>query len=98
MKFILALKKNYTVENSSNSKKGSERMRAVTAMTTSDDASGTGPATIPAEAGMIRRVAMAGNRIDSRELFAGTREITIAHGQGLYRLRLTAQNRLILTK
>ena len=38
------------------------------------------------------------NRIDSRDLFVGTREITIAHGSDIYRLRLTAQNKLILTK
>ena len=38
------------------------------------------------------------HRIDSRELFVGTREITIAHGNDIYRLRLTAQNKLILTK
>jgi hemin uptake protein HemP len=37
-------------------------------------------------------------RLDSRDLFIGTREITIAHGTDLYRLRLTAQNKLILTK
>jgi hemin uptake protein HemP len=38
------------------------------------------------------------NRVDSRELFVETREITIAHGEDIYRLRLTAQNKLILTK
>jgi hemin uptake protein HemP len=36
--------------------------------------------------------------MDSRDLFAGVREITIAHGDEIYRLRLTAQNKLILTK
>jgi len=41
---------------------------------------------------------MCANRIESRDLFADTREITIAHGSDLYRLRLTAQNKLILTK
>lgn len=45
-----------------------------------------------------RAVALANGRIDSRELFIGTREILIAHGGDLYRLRLTAQNKLILTK
>jgi hemin uptake protein HemP len=45
-----------------------------------------------------RAIRIADNRIDSRELFAATREITIAHGADLYRLRLTAQNKLILTK
>jgi hemin uptake protein HemP len=37
-------------------------------------------------------------RVDSRELFVATREIMIAHGEDVYRLRLTAQNKLILTK
>jgi hemin uptake protein HemP len=45
-----------------------------------------------------RRVAVNDHRIDSRDLFIGTREITIAHGDDVYRLRLTAQNKLILTK
>jgi hemin uptake protein HemP len=45
-----------------------------------------------------RQVVLAGNRLDSRDLFAGIREITIAHGDEVYRLRLTAQNKLILTK
>jgi hemin uptake protein HemP len=46
------------------------------------------PRVIPVEA----------NRIDSRDLFVGTRELTISHGSETYRLRLTAQNKLILTK
>jgi hemin uptake protein HemP len=41
---------------------------------------------------------MSGNRIDSRELFSTEREIIIAHGDENYRLRLTSQNKLILTK
>lgn len=45
-----------------------------------------------------RAVALADGRLDSRELFVGTREIMIAHGGDVYRLRLTAQNKLILTK
>ena len=45
-----------------------------------------------------RSVTMNGNRIDSRELFAAEREIIIAHGEDNYRLRLTSQNKLILTK
>ncbi|XIA66718.1 hemin uptake protein HemP [Bradyrhizobium sp. TZ2] len=45
-----------------------------------------------------RSVVMSGNRIDSRELFAVEREIIIAHGDENYRLRLTSQNKLILTK
>ena len=45
-----------------------------------------------------RRIAIVDQRIDSRDLFVATREITIAHGDDRYRLRLTAQNKLILTK
>jgi len=41
---------------------------------------------------------MIGNRIDSRELFAVEREIIIVHGGDTYRMRLTSQNKLILTK
>jgi hemin uptake protein HemP len=36
--------------------------------------------------------------LDSRTLFAGTDEVIITHGAETYRLRLTRQNRLILTK
>lgn len=53
---------------------------------------------VPNEAGGTRSITMADNRVDSREFFAGTREITIVHGGETYRLRLTAQNKLILTK
>ena len=45
-----------------------------------------------------RTLTMRGSRIDSRELFAAEREIIIAHGDDSYRLRLTSQNKLILTK
>jgi len=45
-----------------------------------------------------RHVALTANRLDARDLFVATREITIAHGEETYRLRLTAQNKLILTK
>ena len=45
-----------------------------------------------------RSLAVTGNRIDSRDLFSSEREIIIAHGQEAYRLRLTSQNKLILTK
>jgi len=41
---------------------------------------------------------MNGNRIESSALFAVEREIIIAHGEDTYRLRLTSQNKLILTK
>lgn len=49
----------------------------------------------PAE---TRLLTMNGSRIDSRELFVSEREIIIAHGEDNYRLRLTSQNKLILTK
>jgi hemin uptake protein HemP len=45
-----------------------------------------------------RAIAIVDGRIDSRDLFVGTREIIIVHGGEHYRLRLTAQNKLILTK
>jgi len=45
-----------------------------------------------------RDVAVIDHCIDSRDLFVATREVTIAHGGDVYRLRLTAQNKLILTK
>lgn len=45
-----------------------------------------------------RSIPVAAHRIDSRDLFVGTREVTIGHGSETYRLRLTAQNKLILTK
>jgi len=37
-------------------------------------------------------------RVPSESLFAGKTEVVIAHGGETYRLRLTRQNRLILTK
>lgn len=45
-----------------------------------------------------RLLTVNGSRIDSRELFASEREIIITHGGDNYRLRLTSQNKLILTK
>jgi hemin uptake protein HemP len=46
----------------------------------------------------VRRIELLNNRIDSRHLFVDAREIVISHGDETYRLRLTAQNKLILTK
>ena len=43
-------------------------------------------------------ISVAGHRIDSRDLFIGTREVFIQHRAETYRLRLTAHNKLILTK
>ena len=45
-----------------------------------------------------RLVTVVQDRLDSRDLFSGAREIIIAHGSDVYRLRLTSQNKLILTK
>jgi len=50
------------------------------------------------KAGPDRSIQLSNNRIDSRQLFIGNREINITHGAETYRLRLTAQNKLILTK
>jgi len=52
----------------------------------------------PAGTSPARKIAVVEDRIDSRDLFIGTREVVIAHGGETYRLRLTAQNKLILTK
>jgi hemin uptake protein HemP len=43
-------------------------------------------------------ISIDGQKIDSRDLFIGTREVIIQHGLDVYRLRLTSQNKLILTK
>jgi hemin uptake protein HemP len=45
-----------------------------------------------------RTITVIAHKIDSLELFVGTREIIITHRDEIYRLRLTAQNKLILTK
>lgn len=45
-----------------------------------------------------RSIDVVGNRIESRDLFVGTKEIIIGHEGEAYRLRLTALNKLILTK
>ncbi len=58
----------------------------------------TSAAKEPALPSVLRPIAIADNQIDSRELFAGTREIIISHGADTYRLRVTSQNKLILTK
>lgn len=45
-----------------------------------------------------RHLTVTDNRIESKDLFVGTRDIIIIHGPDAYHLRLTAQNKLILTK
>nr|WP_246519983.1 hemin uptake protein HemP [Ancylobacter lacus] len=51
-----------------------------------------------ARPGSRRVVPVVDQIIDSRELFIATKEIVIAHRGESYRLRLTSQNKLILTK
>ena len=51
-----------------------------------------------ADSPATRSVVVIGNRLESRDLFVADREIIIAHGEDTYRLRLTSQNKLILTK
>jgi hemin uptake protein HemP len=63
-------------------------------LTTTDDL----PQISPQDGRMTRTIAMHSHRIDSADLFVGTREITIGHAGETYRLRLTSQNKLILTK
>ena len=52
----------------------------------------------PTSAPATRNIKLVDGRIDSRDLFVGTREIIIRHREDTYRLRVTAQNKLILTK
>ena len=59
-----------------------------------DPESGSSQSTSPGP----RMISVAGHKIDSRDLFIGTREVIIHHGGDVYRLRLTGQNKLILTK
>ncbi|WP_027544901.1 hemin uptake protein HemP [Bradyrhizobium sp. WSM2254] len=68
----------------------------MSAMSGDSGSGAAGPAETPSAT--TRTLTMRGSRIDSRELFAHEREIIIAHGEDAYRLRLTSQNKLILTK
>jgi hemin uptake protein HemP len=45
-----------------------------------------------------RHLTIVDSSIESRDLFLDTRDIIIVHGRDKYHLRLTAQNKLILTK
>jgi hemin uptake protein HemP len=40
----------------------------------------------------------AATNLDTRELFGTRRELTIQHGEDVYRLRITRNSKLILTK
>ncbi|MBA7464911.1 hypothetical protein ES703_69419 [subsurface metagenome] len=66
--------------------------------TTSGDNVGGAGKQADSPSAVTRSVIMNGNRIESRELFVTEREIIIGHGEDSYRLRLTSQNKLILTK
>jgi hemin uptake protein HemP len=52
----------------------------------------------PSETPPTRTITVVAHKIDSLELFSDAREIIITHGGDSYRLRLTGQNKLILTK
>lgn len=45
-----------------------------------------------------RKIACVGNRIESRALFLNQREIVIVHNDEEYRLSITGNQKLILTK
>ncbi len=45
-----------------------------------------------------RSVSIDKNSVDIKELLCDRRELTIIHGEELYKLRLTVNNKLILTK
>ena len=62
----------------------------------SADSSGTEPTGQPAPAAV--RQARQPAALDSASLLAGGSEVMIRHGVETYRLRVTRQNRLILTK
>jgi len=55
-------------------------------------------ASAPSVVAARRSINVINQGIDSRELFVATREVVIQHAGETYRLRLTAQNKLILTK
>lgn len=62
----------------------------------SEDTTPTASATPPSP--QRRVVEIVDNSVNSKMLFTTTRELFIRHGDEQYRLRLTAQNKLILTK
>jgi hemin uptake protein HemP len=64
----------------------------------SEHAAKVGASAEPSSVEETRAVTLRGNKFDSRDIFQSVREIIIAHGEDTYRLRLTSQNKLILTK
>ena len=63
-----------------------------------DTGSHHGSTTAITNSSAVRSVSVTGDRMDSKDLFADQRELLITHGDDTYRLRLTFQNKLILTK
>ncbi len=45
-----------------------------------------------------RDVTLSNNKIESRDLFSQNRELTIVHNDEEYKLRITGNSKLILTK
>ena len=45
-----------------------------------------------------REITLSNNKIESRELFSLQRELTIVHNKEEYKLRITGNSKLILTK
>jgi hemin uptake protein HemP len=66
------------------------RSKVVLHLTTSNDA--------PVDNQHTRTIRVENSEIDSRELVQSERELRIRHEGGIYRLRLTSLNKLILTK
>lgn len=56
------------------------------------------PIARPGEASSGTPASRPGAAVDSTTLMAGKRELLIRHGDDTYRLRITASNKLILTK
>lgn len=52
----------------------------------------------PADAGSVNPTATRRRRVTTHALFDGAQELTIEHGGEEYLLRITRQNKLILTK
>jgi hemin uptake protein HemP len=75
-------------------------MPGIDKMSPPPDQDNTGSSTGEGRASTVqdRTIRMVDGCIDSRDLFVEMREIVIGHGEDRYRLRLTAQNKLILTK
>jgi hemin uptake protein HemP len=71
-------------------------LRDMAQRTTTTTLNAAGDTTMRADGS--RAITINDNSLDTRDIFIDTREVIIAHGNDRYRLRLTAQNKLILTK